>query len=138
MSVVQNGSSDLSVRYQDPACLKPYARNARTHSEKQLAKLISSIKAFGFNRPVLIDLEKGILAGHARVEAAKRLGLTPTQGQRRSGAFPIPENRKAILECPLRSAPKFCASVGNGRKADADWVDSICMAARRPFQTLER
>ena len=55
--------------------LKPYDRNARTHSAKQIAQIAASIKAFGFNNPVLIDKDGGIIAGHGRVEAAKQLGL---------------------------------------------------------------
>lgn len=54
--------------------LKPYARNARTHSSKQIAQIAASIKAFGFNNPVLIDKDGGIIAGHGHVEAAKTLG----------------------------------------------------------------
>jgi len=56
--------------------LKPYKRNARTHSDKQVQQIANSIKRFGFMNPVLIDDKGGILAGHGRVEAAKRLGLT--------------------------------------------------------------
>ena len=55
--------------------LKPYDRNARTHSAQQIAQIAASIKAFGFNNPVLIDKDGGIIAGHGRVEAAKQLGL---------------------------------------------------------------
>ena len=55
--------------------LRPYDRNARTHSLKQIAQIAASIKAFGFNNPVLIDKDGGIIAGHGRVEAAKSLGL---------------------------------------------------------------
>lgn len=55
--------------------LTPYARNARTHSKKQLKQIASSIERFGFTNPVLIDGEGGIIAGHGRVEAARLLGL---------------------------------------------------------------
>ena len=55
--------------------LKPYDRNARIHSPKQIAQIAASITAFGFNNPVLIDKNGGIIAGHGRVEAAKLLGL---------------------------------------------------------------
>ncbi|MEA2916045.1 MAG: hypothetical protein QOJ15_8126 [Bradyrhizobium sp.] len=55
--------------------LIPYARNPRTHSEDQVAQLAGSIKAFGFTNPVLIDGKGGIVAGHGRVMAARRLGL---------------------------------------------------------------
>ena len=52
--------------------LIPYVNNARTHSDEQIAKLQSSIREFGFVNPVLIDGNKNIIAGHGRVEAAKR------------------------------------------------------------------
>lgn len=55
--------------------LIPYARNARTHSDEQIAAIAASIREFGFNVPVLIDAKGGIIAGHGRVEAAKLLDL---------------------------------------------------------------
>lgn len=55
--------------------LTPYARNARTHSEDQVSQIASSIEKFGFNNPVLIDNDNGIIAGHGRVMAADVLGL---------------------------------------------------------------
>ncbi len=54
--------------------LKPWARNARTHSKKQVRQIAESIESFGFTNPVLIDERRTILAGHGRVEAAKYLG----------------------------------------------------------------
>lgn len=56
--------------------LKPYKRNARTHSAEQIEKIAKSIKEFGFINPVLIDGDFGIIAGHGRVEGAKKLGMT--------------------------------------------------------------
>lgn len=53
--------------------LKPYKNNARTHSEKQIEKLSKSIGEFGFINPVLIDSNYRIIAGHGRIEGAKRL-----------------------------------------------------------------
>jgi len=55
--------------------LIPYVNNARTHSDEQIIQIASSIKEFGFNSPVLVDGENGIIAGHGRVMAAKKLGL---------------------------------------------------------------
>jgi ParB-like chromosome segregation protein Spo0J len=55
--------------------LIPYARNSRTHSDEQVAQIAASIREFGFNNPVLIDAENGIIAGHGRVLAARKLGL---------------------------------------------------------------
>ena len=57
------------------AKLIPYARNARTHSPEQVAQIAASIKEFGFTNPVLIDDDHGIIAGHGRVLAARKLGL---------------------------------------------------------------
>ena len=68
-------SPRLSIEHVSAATLKAYGRNARVHSPKQIAEIASSIKAFGFNNPVLIDSTGTIIAGHGRVEAAKKLGL---------------------------------------------------------------
>lgn len=83
--------------------LIPYAKNSRTHSEAQVAQIAGSIKEFGFNNPVLIDLEGGIIAGHGRVLAAQKLGLQAvpcirlghlTDTQRK--AYVIADNRLAL------------------------------------------
>ena len=55
--------------------LIPYARNSRTHSDAQVAQIAASIKEFGFTNPVLIDQDGGIIAGHGRTLAARKLGL---------------------------------------------------------------
>jgi DNA modification methylase len=56
--------------------LIPYARNARTHSDEQIAQIAASIREFGFNNPILIADDNTIIAGHGRVMAARKLGLT--------------------------------------------------------------
>ncbi len=55
--------------------LIPYARNARTHSDEQVAQIAASIAEFGFTNPILTDGERGVLAGHGRLAAARKLGL---------------------------------------------------------------
>tara|TARA_R100001594_G_scaffold142073_1_gene188687 strand:+ start:706 stop:1272 length:567 start_codon:yes stop_codon:yes gene_type:complete len=55
--------------------LIPYVNNARKHSEMQIQQIAASIKEFGFNNPILIDSENGIIAGHGRMEGARLLGL---------------------------------------------------------------
>ena len=81
----------------------PYARNSRTHSDEQVTKIAASIKEFGFLNPVIIDGANGIIAGHGRVMAAKKLGLDEvpvieashlTEAQRR--AYVIADNRLAL------------------------------------------
>jgi len=65
----------LEIQYLPLESLKPYPRNARTHSKKQVRQITSSIKRYGFNNPILIDDDDMILAGHCRSEAAKLLGM---------------------------------------------------------------
>ena len=83
--------------------LIPYARNSRTHSDGQVAQIASSIKEFGFTNPVLIDGQGGIIAGHGRVLAARKLGMSEvpcirldhlTEAQKR--AYVIADNRLAL------------------------------------------
>ncbi len=56
--------------------LIPYARNARTHSEEQIAQIAASIREFGWTNPILTDGDKGVIAGHGRLAAARKLELT--------------------------------------------------------------
>lgn len=65
----------LQVEYLSAAALRPYPRNARTHSKKQIKQIADSIKQFGFTNPLLIDQDLMILVGHGRLAAAKLLGL---------------------------------------------------------------
>jgi hypothetical protein len=57
------------------SALIPYARNARTHSDAQVAQIAASIREWGWTNPVLIDAEGGLIAGHGRVLAARKLGI---------------------------------------------------------------
>jgi DNA modification methylase len=70
-----DGSGTLAIDYRPIGDLIPYARNARTHSEAQVALIAGSIREYGFTNPVLVDGENGIIAGHGRVMAARKLGL---------------------------------------------------------------
>jgi site-specific DNA-methyltransferase (adenine-specific) len=92
-----------SIKTVSVADLIPYARNSRTHSDEQVTQIAASIKEFGFLNPVIIDGEKGIIAGHGRVMAAKKLGMTElpaveashlTDAQRR--AYIIADNKLAL------------------------------------------
>ena len=83
--------------------LIPYAKNARTHSDEQVAQIAGSIKEFGFNNPVLIDKENSIIAGHGRLLAARKLGMDKvpvvqlehmTEAQRK--AYVLADNRIAL------------------------------------------
>src|SRR3954468_8348724 len=95
-------STELRIEHVPVEQLRPAPRNARLHSEAQLKQIARSIEAFGFNVPVLADRDGNLLAGHGRVQAARRLGLrvipvirlehlTPEQAR----AFSIADNRLA-------------------------------------------
>lgn len=64
-----------NIEARPPSELRPYSRNARTHSRKQVRQIADSIERFGFTNPVLVSDDGEIIAGHGRVEAAKLLGL---------------------------------------------------------------
>ena len=85
------------------AALRPYARNARRHSRRQIRQIADSIQRFGFTNPVLISDEGEIIAGHGRVEAAKLLGWAEvpvlrlshlSEAERR--AYVIADNKLAL------------------------------------------
>src|SRR6476661_10848292 len=66
---------DLKVLTTPVSVLKPYARNPRTHSKKQLRQIAASISAFGWTNPILIDGDGVVIAGHGRLKAAMSLGI---------------------------------------------------------------
>ena len=85
------------------SALIPYARNSRTHSDEQVAQIAASIKEFGWTNPILIDGESGIIAGHGRLLAARKLGMAEvpviqldgmTDTQKR--AYIIADNKLAL------------------------------------------
>lgn len=100
--------------------LIPYERNARTHSPQQIRKIADSIREFGFNNPILVDAAAGIIAGHARLEAARELNLTEV---------PV------IVLSHLSEAHKRAYILADNRLAlEAGWDDEIL---RQELQALE-
>jgi DNA modification methylase len=93
----------LAIEYRSIDALIPYARNSRTHSDVQVAQIAASIIEFGWTNPVLVDGANGIIAGHGRVLAARKLGQkdVPTielaglsEAQKR--AYIIADNKLAL------------------------------------------
>lgn len=93
----------LKVVYRKVSELIPYARNARTHSDEQISRIASSIQEFGWTNPILIDGDSGIIAGHGRVLAARKIGIEEvptielsglTEAQKR--AYILADNRLAL------------------------------------------
>ena len=83
--------------------LIPYAKNARTHSDDQIAQVAASIKEWGFTTAILVDQDGGVIAGHGRLRAARLLGMTEvpvmvasgwTNAQKR--AYIIADNKLAL------------------------------------------
>ena len=83
--------------------LIPYVNNSRTHSDAQIAQIAASIKEFGWTNPILVDGDNGIIAGHGRTLAARKLGMTTVPVIELSGmsdlqrkAYIIADNKLAI------------------------------------------
>jgi ParB-like nuclease domain len=94
---------DLQIAWRPLGELIPYARNPRTHSDAQVAQIAASIREFGWTVPVLVDGASGIIAGHGRVLAARKLGLerapvielaAMTEAQKR--AYVLADNQLAL------------------------------------------
>jgi DNA modification methylase len=113
----------LAVVYQDVGRLVAYARNARTHSKHQIRQIAASIKEFGFTNPVLIDADNVIIAGHGRVEAAKRLRMTQVPTIRLDGL--TPDQIRAYVIADNRLAEK------------AGWDESILAIELQHLLTME-
>jgi hypothetical protein len=92
----------LKVEYWPIAKLKPLDKlNPRIHPKEQIDALVVSIREFGFNDPVLVDTKRGVLSGHGRLQAARRMGLKRVpviqldglNEQHRKLAFMVAENK---------------------------------------------
>ncbi len=84
--------------------ITPYARNSRTHSDEQVAQIAASIREWGWTNPILVDEDGGLLAGHGRLAAARKLGLTqiPTMvakgwSEAQKKAYVIADNKLALM-----------------------------------------
>jgi len=103
--------------------LIPYARNTRTHSDEQVAQIAASIKEFGFNNPVLIDQEGGIIAGHGRVLASRKLKL---------------KDVPCIRLSDLSEAQKKAYIIADNKLAlNAGWDDELLALEIQELQELE-
>jgi len=100
--------TDQTINISD---LIPYANNARTHSDEQIAQIASSIKEFGFINPVIVDADGGIIAGHGRIMAAKKLGI---------------DKVPVVLAGHLSAAQKRAYILADNRMAlNAGWDDEL-------------
>src|SRR5271169_4483264 len=102
-AVSRGNMQPLAIEPMAVTRLRPCARNARTHSKKQIRQIADSIRKFGFTNPVLIGDDNQIIAGHGRVEAAKLLGMqsVPTLrlshlGTAQRKAYALADNKLAL------------------------------------------
>jgi len=93
----------IELKYKSLDDLIPYVGNSRTHSDDQVAQIAASIKEFGWTNPVLLDGDNGVIAGHGRILAARKLGYKDvptielshlTQAQKK--AYVIADNKLAL------------------------------------------
>jgi ParB-like chromosome segregation protein Spo0J len=100
----------LNVEYRKVEALIPYARNPRTHSDAQIAKIAASIVEYGWTNPVLVDGDNGIIAGHGRLAAARKLGL----------------DQVPVIELATSPAQKRALVIADNRLAlDAGWDEEM-------------
>ena len=108
--------------------IKPYERNARIHSSKQIKQIMEAIKAFGFTNPLLIDDENNLIAGHGRLEAVKQLNIIDFKDK------PLKE-LPAIIITGLSEADKKALIIADNKIAEnASWDYDLLQAE---FQELE-
>jgi DNA modification methylase len=91
--------------------LVPYAKNSRTHSDAQIAQIAASIREFGFNAPILVDSRAGIIAGHGRLLAARKLEL--------------PEVPVIVLDHLTELQKRAYILADNRLALDADWDEEM-------------
>ena len=92
----------------------PYFRNAREHSDSQISQIVASIRQFGFTNPLLIDEHNSLIAGHGRLEAARRLGM--------------PQLPAIVVE-GLSDAQKAALRIADNKLAlNASWDDDLLRA----------
>lgn len=101
----------MKIIIKKPEDLIPYINNSRTHSDRQVEQVAASIKEFGFLNPVIIDEEGGVIAGHCRLQAAKKLGI---------------DNIPCVDARHLTSSQKKAYVIADNKLAlNAEWDDEL-------------
>ena len=115
--------SKAQLEYVPIGALRPWRRNARTHSRKQVRQIADSIRKFGFTNPVLVDAENTILAGHGRVAAAKLLAMSEVPCLR-IGSMTAVEKRAYVI-------------ADNKLALNAGWDDEILAEELKALSELD-
>jgi len=128
--------------------LVPYVRNSRTHSDAQVAQIAASIQKFGFNVPIAVATDAGIIAGHGRLKGARKLGMPEvpvvvldhlTEAERR--AYVIADNKiaenagwdKALLTDEMQDLREYLGAIGFSDKE----FDALMQSALPPDEFPE-
>lgn len=123
LSTVQPPMARLAVVQRSAAELRPDPRNPRQHSKSQIGQIARSIESFGFNVPILIDSSDQVIAGHARLLAARQLGRTE-----------VP----TICLDHLSEAQARAYLIADNRLAEtSDWNDELLGEALRELSVME-
>ena len=129
-----NNHSKLTVVRRSAVDLKPYPRNARRHSRKQLRKIAESLERFGWTNPILVDENGMVLAGHGRLEAARMLGWDTVEticlagfSEQEKRAYILADNRIAEEAGWDREllAIEFSTLIEGGFEVEASGFDTI-------------
>lgn len=107
MSTKTKDASDGNIVSRSPGELKPYEGNARVHDEKQIAAIMASIKEFGFTVAIIANEEGMVLAGHGRLEAAKRLGLATVPVRMVAGLTPKQQKAYVLADNKIAQMSKW-------------------------------
>ena len=99
-----------TIEWREPSTLTPYSNNAKSHPTEQIDKIASSIAAFGFDQPIVVDTDGVIIKGHGRREASLRLGL---------GKVPV------LVRSDLSVAEIKAARLADNRSAESPWDDEM-------------
>jgi len=107
--------------------LVPYTKNPRTHSDAQVAQIAASIAAFGFNNPILVDTKAGIIAGHGRLLAARKLPLKEVPviildhlSEKQKRAYILADNQLALM--PVGTRVSCASNWPRFRKRNSIWT----------------
>lgn len=112
--------------------LRPYERNARTHDAAQISQIAASILEFGFTNPILVASDDGILAGHGRLEAAKKLHMERVPVVVLDHLTPVQRRAYVLADVYLGWWPGDDAVMAACERAIGDSGMAVVQGRRRP------
>lgn len=122
----------MEIEYVEVKKLKPYERNAKKHPKSQIDRIAKSIDEFGFNEPIIIDDKGLIIAGHGRLEAAKKLGLDVVPCVRLSHLSEEEKKAYNLISNKLNMSSGFDIELLNGELEDIFSIDMQSYGFKAP------